>query len=588
MMRTAALWIFVMLASSPAWGAAAERNALLWTVCSRAGDDPRWAAKDWDDRDWEPGNIVPARSGVRWLRFRLEWKDGERPDFRSEGIGRNVSGIGPGAPMDSIFLAVPASYELFWNGRRIGGSGVVGATKAAERPGPLDNLFMVPPELLGPGEHVVAIRLSSHHYNFPAEGLQVNLRPTNYARHYGTEIWGPVFPLLGAGAAGLVAVLSLMLFAVAGRWRPLLLCGALSLCLTIFYLLIAWRWLVRDPYDWFYPRLFAITWIMTVIAGLFPWLLLVKFNVPRRRWWLAAAIPLFALAWASSTRYEEIVLWLCRAMLVVSLGIGVWAVWKRRPWARFVLAGVLMGLLTVRTGGRIFLDPSFFAVFGVLVVVVFATLGLQLRSDRRRAQEAKLAAARLETELLKKNLQPHFLLNTLAVLTEIVERDPPAAVKLIDDLADGFRTLSRVAAEKLIPLAQELELCRAHLRVMGVRTARPWELVAEGVDGRAPVPPAVFLTLIENGITHQRATDGAAKFRLRGERAVDGSVRYLFFSPGEVQADGARPEGGTGLRYVRARLEESFPGRWSLRGEGVVGGWQTVIEIGATGNGGGA
>lgn len=576
-----------MLASSPAWGAA-ERNAPLWTVSNRAGDDPRWAAKDWDDRDWEPGNTVPARSGVHWLRFRLRWMAGERPDFRSEGSGRNASGIGPGAPMDSIFLALPASYEVFWDGRRIGGSGVVGATKAEEKPGPLDNLFIVPPELLGPGEHVVAIRLSSYHYNFPAESLQVIFRPSNYAGHYAAEIWGPFFPLLGAGAAGLVAVLSLILFAVAGRWRPLLLCGGLSLCLTIFYLLIAWRWLVRDPYDWFYPRLFAITWIMTVIAGLFPWLLLVKFNVPHRRWWLATAVPLFVLAWGSSTRYEEIVLWLCRAMLVVSLGIGVWAAWKRLPGARFVLAGVVPGLLTVRTGSRVFLDPSFFAVVGVLVVVVFATLGLQLRSDRRRAQEAKLAAARLETELLKKNLQPHFLLNTLAVLTEIVERDPPAAVKLIDDLADGFRTLSRVAAEKLIPLAKELELCRAHLRVMGVRTARAWELATEGVDERAPVPPAMFLTLIENGFTHQRATDVATTFRLRGERSDAGGFRYTFFSPGEVQTEPARPMGGTGLRYVKARLEESFPGRWSLRSGETAGGWETVIEIGATGNGGSA
>jgi hypothetical protein len=47
-----------------------------------------------------------------------------------------------------------------------------------------------------------------------------------------------------------------------------------------------------------------------------------------------------------------------------------------------------------------------------------------------------------------------------------------------------------------------------------------------------------------------------------------------------VQADPTRPAGGTGMRYVRARLEESFPARWSLRSEAVAGGWASVIEIG--------
>jgi len=53
-------------------------------------------------------------------------------------------------------------------------------------------------------------------------------------------------------------------------------------------------------------------------------------------------------------------------------------------------------------------------------------------------------------ELLKKNLQPHFLMNTLAVLTEVVEQNPTVAARLIEDLAEEFRTVARVSAEKLV------------------------------------------------------------------------------------------------------------------------------------------
>jgi LytS/YehU family sensor histidine kinase len=192
----------------------------------------------------------------------------------------------------------------------------------------------------------------------------------------------------------------------------------------------------------------------------------------------------------------------------------------------------------------------------------------------------------MEIELLKKNMQPHFLLNTLTALSEVVEQSPREAVRLIDDLAEEFRTVARVSAEKLIPLVQELDLCRAHLRVMSVRTGHAWSLEAPGVDDAALVPPAVFLTLIENGFAHQRATGEAAAFRLTMDRPADGGTRYVFVSPGAVQTDSTRPAGGTGLRYVKARLEESFPGRWSLRGEPVASGWQTVIEIRKNAEGG--
>jgi hypothetical protein len=41
--------------------------------------------------------------------------------------------------------------------------------------------------------------------------------------------------------------------------------------------------------------------------------------------------------------------------------------------------------------------------------------------------------------------------------------------------------------------------------------------------------------------------------------------------------DGQRE--GTGLRYIKARLEESFPGGWTVQGEPHAAGWRTTIEI---------
>ena len=543
----------------------------------RVGDDPRWAAPDWDDHEWQVGGDIPTRTGIRWVRIRFNLES-ERLNLLPQGPARDLSGVGPGREIDSVYLAAPYSYEFYWDGRLIGRSGVVGATREEEKTGLLDNVMVVPPDLLGPGEHVAALRVSSFHYNFPATTVTVGFVPSNLAGHTAGEARRPVTPLIGAGGALVVALLSFMLFWQADRWRPLLLCSLVSLALAIFYLLIAWRWIQPEPYEWFYRRLLTITWVMTAVAWLFPWLLAEQFDVPRRSWWLAGLVPLLVAAWASSPLYEYKALWMCRAMLTVSLGIVAWAIWQRRPGAPIVFAGVLAGLLLVRADRRDFLDPTFFITFGVLVLFVFASLGLQLRAGRRQAQQATLAAARLEIELLKKNIQPHFLMNTLTTVMEVIEQNPKSAVSLIEALAGEFRILARVSGEKLIPLGQELELCRAHIRIMGLRRGVECSLETREVDEASPVPPALFHTLVESGLTHQVPRDGRLTFVLEASY-LPGLARYTMVVHGENPPIKDPPRDGTGLRYVKARLEESFAGNWSLAAGPVAEGWQTVIEI---------
>jgi LytS/YehU family sensor histidine kinase len=265
----------------------------------------------------------------------------------------------------------------------------------------------------------------------------------------------------------------------------------------------------------------------------------------------------------------------------VSAAAAGWAVWRRRTGARLTFTAASVGLVILRldSSANQILGPSFLITFSLLVMSLLAAIGKQVQSARRAARAAELTSTRMEIELLKKNLQPHFLLNTLTALTEVVEQSPREAVKLIDDLAEELRSLSRMSAKKLIPLGQELELCRAHLRVMSLRTGKPWQLNAEDLDPASLVPPALFLTLIENGFTHQRIASTGGAFVLRRDNMPGNAMSFIFVSPGDIQDDPSRAAGGTGLRYVKARLEESFPGRWSFRQGPTSAGWESVIEI---------
>ena len=132
---------------------------------------------------------------------------------------------------------------------------------------------------------------------------------------------------------------------------------------------------------------------------------------------------------------------------------------------------------------------------------------------------------------------------------------------------------------------------------MSLRREVTCTLVAHGVDERALVPPAIFHTLIENGLTHLLPCDGRQDFGLWSERSGN-ETRYTLLAQGRLSL--ALPNGespsversgqenssfkvpakeGTGLRYIKARLEESFTGNWTMTGGAVSGGWETVIVL---------
>jgi LytS/YehU family sensor histidine kinase len=200
-----------------------------------------------------------------------------------------------------------------------------------------------------------------------------------------------------------------------------------------------------------------------------------------------------------------------------------------------------------------------------------------MRAQRRQREDAQLAAARLEIELLKKHLQPHFLMNTLTAAMEWMEEQPDVGVRFIEALADELRLLVDVSDQTHIPLAMEINLCRRHLDVMGYRQDRTFQLQVEGVDPEAPVPPAIFHTLLENALTHNRYTDPTVCFQLDGE-LLAGGWRYTLHAPLNGHAPAIDRE-GTGLRYVKARLRESFGEAWSLASTPRNDTWTTVIEL---------
>jgi LytS/YehU family sensor histidine kinase len=154
---------------------------------------------------------------------------------------------------------------------------------------------------------------------------------------------------------------------------------------------------------------------------------------------------------------------------------------------------------------------------------------------------------------------------------------------MIQALSDEFQIINAHSSKALIPLAEEIRLCRNHLEIMGSRRDVQFELDADRLPPDEMIPPLVLHTLIENGITHAYGPRESGRFRLR----VSADGRNVFYN---LSNDGSRLkewaakgpgelEEGMGLAYIQARLEESFPGNWKLDYGIKEGAWEVTIRI---------
>jgi signal transduction histidine kinase len=183
--------------------------------------------------------------------------------------------------------------------------------------------------------------------------------------------------------------------------------------------------------------------------------------------------------------------------------------------------------------------------------------------------EARLAQAQLE--VLKGQLHPHFLFNTLHAISTLIHRDADAADEMLAQLSDLLRmTLANVGVQE-VPLQQEMEFLRRYLDIQQTRFADRLRVVvdvpADTLDIR--VPNQVLQPLVENAIHHgvdARRGDGLVEIRARAE----GDMLRLSVrddGPGLRTTPGAAPSpagSGIGLSNTRARLHELYGSKSAL------------------------
>jgi sensor histidine kinase YesM len=209
------------------------------------------------------------------------------------------------------------------------------------------------------------------------------------------------------------------------------------------------------------------------------------------------------------------------------------------------------------------------------MMLYVATLMLFYALDYYRAFHARtLRASQLETEVaraqldaLRRQLQPHFLFNTLHAISALMSRDVQGARRMIAKLSDLLR-LTLDESEHEVPLAQELAFLEQYLDLQrlrfGDRLRIEQHVAAAALDCR--VPRLVLQPIVENALHH-----GIERRAAAGRIVIDAArhagvleLRVRDDGPGMGVLEGENVIEGVGLSNTRARLQHLYGSAASL------------------------
>ena len=208
--------------------------------------------------------------------------------------------------------------------------------------------------------------------------------------------------------------------------------------------------------------------------------------------------------------------------------------------------------------------PVVFAL-GVLLFLLSVSVHYSFLAfdEARRAETRALSLALLagdaELKLLKAQINPHFLFNSLNSISALTSADPALARSLCILLGDFLRLSLAQARKEALTLEEELVLVERFLAIEKMRLGERLEIVVD-VDARARecvVPPLLLQPLVENAVKHgiSGLIEGGllrVEGRLRGSR-----LELVVENP--FDTEGKRGDGlGFGLANVKARLEQKY------------------------------
>jgi len=179
---------------------------------------------------------------------------------------------------------------------------------------------------------------------------------------------------------------------------------------------------------------------------------------------------------------------------------------------RYLLYGYFTGNFSV----QVFWEQETIGNYLVaLVITVIVILSLNafhfynaLRKQEVKEQKIIAGTASARFDALKNQLDPHFLFNSLNVLTSLIEEDPNAAQKFTTSLSKVYRYVLEQKNKDLVSVDEELDFARTYVRLLKMRfeDSLDFEIPKKASSPEAKIVPLSLQLLLENAVKHNVVT----------------------------------------------------------------------------------
>lgn len=236
--------------------------------------------------------------------------------------------------------------------------------------------------------------------------------------------------------------------------------------------------------------------------------------------------------------------------------LGICIIWNKlgralgEPWAGIEISPQLSIVLAI---GAVIL--YLLAILAHDVLIAFENLG----AAERRAARAQLLARDAELQVLRSQINPHFLFNSLNSISALTSIAPASARAMTLELANFFRLTLAFSEKTKITLNEEISLCQHFLAIEKIRFGKKLQvkITLDPLSLTSLIPPMLLQPLIENAIKHGiRDLVGGGTIRILSI-VRDGWLHIAIQNPVDTQPS-SMPGNGTGLKNLQARFASLY------------------------------
>jgi len=214
---------------------------------------------------------------------------------------------------------------------------------------------------------------------------------------------------------------------------------------------------------------------------------------------------------------------------------------------------------------------------GIVVMAYFFSLWTR---QQRLVEKAKREKVEAELELLKSQVEPHFIFNTLNNIYYLAQNSHPRTGEMIYRLAQLLSYMLYDSRKSLIMVEKELDYIRDYVNLERIRYGEKLDISVNvyGSLKDAMAPPLLLLPLVENAFKHGIAPEGQGWIRVDVSRRNGTLVCKVENSvPEHAPHDHLKNEAsGLGLSNLESRLDALFPGNHELK---TLRGKETFLSV---------